>query len=125
MSNKIEKAAAAVKEAEAATAAARERVRIAHLSLRKMRTGLQIAIASWQAAFPVITREQLVRAEAAADMQRRLDIAEGRLPPEAVARVGDSAVDRIAQFRGDGGFRRGAGKYRRFRGQRLPLPSGG
>lgn len=117
----------AVRDAEAKLS--RDRLRLQEMNRARgdKRAAVAAAVTNWQAAFPIITRDTLVRQDIARQQQYRQDVKDGKIAPHPPSPRGPSAID---QFNGLGGavdrrggpaFRRGAFDQSR-RHERAPLP---
>jgi hypothetical protein len=88
----------AVNEAEAAFIAARTHVVTCQTAVRVKRKSVAAAIANWQASFPIISREQLMRQELGANQAHKLAFARGEIEPAEAPRIANSIVDRAAAY---------------------------
>jgi hypothetical protein len=77
MTKSIESAVEAVNDAAAAFIAARAHVVTCQTAVRVKRQSVAAAIANGRASFPIISREQLVRPELAANQAHKLALARG------------------------------------------------
>jgi hypothetical protein len=98
MTRSIESAVEAVNDAAAAFIAARAHVVTCQTAVRVKRQSVAAAIANGRASFPIISREQLVRQELAANQAHKLALARGEIEPAEAPRIANSIVGRTAAY---------------------------
>jgi hypothetical protein len=85
-----------VNDAEAAFIAARAHVVTCQTAVRVKRK--RVAVANWQASFPIVSRERPVRQEPAANQAHKLAFAGGEIEPAEAPRIANSIVGRTAVY---------------------------
>ena len=90
----IKEAQADVITAERELIAAREAVIVQNAMNKRLRESFTAALKNFQATWPIITREELVRRQIRADRELMQAVKDGRVPPAEQPRIADSVIDR-------------------------------
>ena len=113
-----------VEVAEQGLQEARKQVQQAHAAVKHARSLVSRALVAFNAEFPPITRETLMRETIAAEQQHKKDVKAGLVAPQRQSPIANSAIDRTAAYSHGGnaddfargqmrtGFRRGVTQVR-------------